>query len=153
MPLRTLFTVPDSYSVRQLPSVRRFSSCLKWQAPSGTCMHSPELSSTCMRSLEQPLLSNMFRLQMWLQFPAGVHHDHAALCPSLTLPTDIAMHRVVIIPRRPHRLSVSCATTEVLSVGPCPRSRHEPSPRVNALHSTQQTENAKATNPACDDGL
>jgi hypothetical protein len=82
MPLRTLFTVPDSYSVRQLPSVRRFSSCLKWQAPSGTCMRSPELNSTCMRVPGTALHSNMFRLQMWLQFPAGVHHDHAALCPS-----------------------------------------------------------------------
>jgi hypothetical protein len=92
-----------------------------------------------MRSLEQPLHFNMVRLQMWLQFPVSTMITLHCV-PSLTLPTDIAMHRVVIIPRRPHRLFRAVRQLQTCLRLARPRSRHEPSPRVNALHSTQQTE-------------
>jgi hypothetical protein len=66
--------------------------------------------------------------------------------PSLTLPTDIAMHRVVIIPRRPPPFvceAVRQLQTCLQYVGPCPRSRHEPSPRVNARSKRKKKKNAK----------
>jgi hypothetical protein len=54
-----------------------------------------------MRSLDN-LLSNMFHPDAQCQqVPDSVHCERDS--------RSIAMHRVVVIPRRPHRLSVSCA--------------------------------------------
>jgi hypothetical protein len=74
----------DSYSVRQLPICEALQLPQVAGAWAGTCMRS--LFRTALNSTEQlacvpwnSLFFNMFRLQMWLQFPAGVR---CALCSS-----------------------------------------------------------------------
>jgi hypothetical protein len=94
-----------------------------------------------MRSLEQPLLSNMFRLQMWLQF-----RQVSTMITLCSVAHFADRHRDAS--RRHHptpaTLFLEACDCRVLQCGPARvlvTNRHR-----GALHSTQQTEKRKATN-------
>jgi hypothetical protein len=103
-----------------------------------------------MRSLEQPLHSNMFRLQLAVLRQVSTMITLCSVAHFADRHRD-ASRRHHPTPATPFVFEL-CDREVLYGVGPCPRSRHEPSPRVNST-ARSKLKNAKATNPACDDGL